>query len=144
MFILDDLDKNKNLKMDRNWRLVCTILETAVNVTFPSGFQFCHQGWTNHSSTPCKIPIVCQKHSLPVKKRLSFWSVCLIISIYSSYLFAHAVLCKITVDVISVQYLLITYRESPTTFIQVMSKWIRCIFIILHRWWCFSHNLDMV
>ena len=29
----------------------------------------------------------------------------------------HAVLCKMTVDVISVQYLLITYRESSTTFI---------------------------
>jgi len=30
---------------------------------------------------------------------------------------AHAVVCKMTVDVISVQYLLITYRESPSTFI---------------------------
>jgi len=29
---------------------------------------------------------------------------------------AHVVLCKMSVDVISVQYLLITYRESPTTF----------------------------
>jgi len=38
---------------------------------------------------------------------------------------AHAVLCKMTVDVISVQYLLITYRARPTT-------------------WCFSHDLDMV
>jgi len=27
------------------------------------------------------------------------------------------VLCKMTVDVISVHYLLITYRESPTTLI---------------------------
>jgi len=26
---------------------------------------------------------------------------------------AHAVLCKMTVDVISVHYLLITYREKP-------------------------------
>jgi len=30
---------------------------------------------------------------------------------------AHAVLCEKSVEVISVQYLLITYRESPTTFI---------------------------
>jgi len=29
----------------------------------------------------------------------------------------YAVLCKMTVDVISVHYLLITNRESPTTFI---------------------------
>jgi len=34
-------------------------------------------------------------------------------SIYSCLLSAHTVLCKLTVDVISVQYLLITYRESP-------------------------------
>jgi len=53
---------------------------------------------------------------------------------------AHAVLCKTTVDVIPIQYLLITYRESPTTFI----KCVRWTFIILHVWWCFSHDLDMV
>ena len=29
----------------------------------------------------------------------------------------HDVLCKMTVDAISVQYMLITYRESPTTLI---------------------------
>jgi len=53
---------------------------------------------------------------------------------------AHAVLCKMIVDVISIQYLLITSRESPTTFF----KWVRWTFIILHVWWCFSHDLGMV
>jgi len=32
-------------------------------------------------------------------------------------LFAHAVLFKIIVDFISVQYLLITYKQSPTKLI---------------------------
>ena len=37
------------------------------------------------------------------------------------------------------KWLLTSYQYNICVF-----KWIRCTFIILHCWWCFFHDLDMV
>ena len=41
---------------------------------------------------------------------------------------------------LQVHYIYLEYKLLPDTGCH---KWIRCIFIILHFWWYFSHNLDM-